>query len=129
MGMDGGGAMRVLGRICTLLLLPLALMSCRSLGASYDGGSVTTTPLQIGGGELRVNAKSDFGSLWAEVLDQRNQPIAGFTHDECQPMRADSVDHAILWKGNASLKKLGDRPVKFRFRLKNARMYSFRVHS
>ncbi|MHC4799214.1 MAG: glycoside hydrolase family protein, partial [Planctomycetota bacterium] len=86
-----------------------------SLDASYDGGTVTTTPYKIVGNQLHVNAKSDFGYLWAEILDRHNQPIAGFTRHHCQPLRSDGINQTIHWKENASLTKLNGRIIRLRF--------------
>lgn len=98
-----------------------------SLDASYDGGRVTTKPFRTNGRQLRVNAKSDFGRLWAEVLDAEGKPIPGFTREECQVTQADRVDHAVLWQKNENLASLRGRPVRLRFYLENARLYSYRI--
>jgi hypothetical protein len=44
----------------------------------------------------------------------------------CGPMQADSVDNPIRWKG-ASLADLRGKPVRLRFYLTNARLYSYRI--
>ena len=73
-----------------------------------------------------MNAKADFGQLRAEVLDERRNPIRGFGMEQCQTVRADSVEQAMRWK-DASLASLRGRPVRLRFRLENVRLYSFRI--
>src|SRR5262245_9969388 len=98
-----------------------------SLDASYDGGSVTTKPLRCRGENLRVNAKADFGQLSAEILDEREDPIAGFTRHECNAVAADSVDQPVTWQSNNDLRELKDRIIRLRFFLKNVRLYSYRI--
>ena len=98
-----------------------------SLNATFEGGKVTTALFLTQGKELHVNAKADAGQLRVEVLDEQNFPLPGFTADACEPMRADSCDLAMRWKGNGSLEKLRGRPIRFRFYLENARFYSYRV--
>jgi hypothetical protein len=98
-----------------------------SLDASYDGGRVTTKPFRTHGRQLHVNAKTDFGRLRAEVLDGAGKPVPGFTRDECQLVQADRVDQPVRWKGDASLAKLKDRPIRLRFHLENVRLYSYRI--
>jgi hypothetical protein len=98
-----------------------------SLDARHDGGRVTTKPFVVRGAELRVNAKADFGSLAAELLDVNAKPISGFTRDKCQPMTVDSIEHTMAWRGGPSLAALRARPIQLRFYLKNARLYSYRV--
>jgi len=108
-------------------LATLRLDGFASLQASYNGGRMTTKPFRFLGSELRVNAKADSGQLFAAVLDADGQPIPGFTRAECEPMRADSVDHRITWKENSSLESLRARPIRLQCHLENVRLYSFRI--
>jgi hypothetical protein len=99
-----------------------------SLAAGFDGGRVTTQPLVFGGAVLRVNAKADSQArVLVEVLDETDRPIPGFTPDECRPLTEDRVDQVVAWKGRKDLGELRGRPVRFRFHLTNARVYSFQV--
>lgn len=96
-----------------------------SLAAGFDGGRVTTKPIVFDGSTLHVNAKADFyARVVAEVLDEAGKPIAGYTADDCVPITGDSVDHEVQWK-QAKLAALAGRPVKLRFHLVNAHLYSF----
>lgn len=97
-----------------------------SLNASYDGGRLTTKPFRTHGRQLRVNAKADFGRLWVEVLDSAGKPIPGLTRADCQVMQSDRVDHPIVWT-NDGLARLKGRPIRLRFHLENARLYSYRI--
>ncbi len=98
-----------------------------SLNASYDGGRVTTRLFRTHGLRLRVNAKADFGRLWVELLDRAGKPVPGFTRADCQPMQADRVDQPIVWKNDPTLEKLKGQPIRLRFHLENARLYSYRI--
>jgi hypothetical protein len=98
-----------------------------SLNANYEGGKVTTSLFITRGKELHVNAKADVGQLQAEVLNEQNFPIPGFTRDDCDPVHVDSCDCAVRWKENASLEKLQGQPIRMRFYLQNARFYSYRI--
>ncbi len=98
-----------------------------SLQAGYDGGRVTTKPFRCRGSRLYVNAKADFGRLRAEVLDAEGKPVPGFSHADCQPMTADSVDQPLRWKAKASLESLKGKTLRLRFHLENVRLYSFRI--
>jgi hypothetical protein len=108
-------------------LATLRLDGFASLDASYDGGRVTTKPMRIRGGQLRVNAKADFGRLRVEMLDSSGHALPGFGQDDCRVMQADQVDEPIVWKENASLEKLKDRPIRLRFHLENVRLYAYRI--
>jgi hypothetical protein len=98
-----------------------------SLDASYDGGRVTTRPFRFTGSKLHVNAKADFGKLLVEVLDRDGKPLPGFTQRECRPVRSDRIDQPIAWQENAELGSLKNRPIRLRFVLKNARLFSYRI--
>lgn len=99
-----------------------------SLAAGFDGGRVTTRPIVFEEGALRINAKARFhANVTVEVLDEREQPIRGYSAADCAPCREDSVDQLVTWKDNSDLNRLAGRPVKLRFDLVNARLYSYRV--
>ena len=99
-----------------------------SLGAGFDGGRVTTKPVLFAGGSLQINAKVRHqAQIHVEVLDEHSQPIGGYTHDECQPISGDRVDHSIGWKAHRDLSELADRPVRFRFHLRNAQLCSYTI--
>ena len=97
-----------------------------SLDGGYDGGQVTTKPFVFTGTTLKVNARSNFGQLLVEVLDEKGKVAPRLSKDDCQPMRADSIEHPIHWK-DGSLGDLRGKPVKLRFYLSNARLYSYRI--
>ena len=111
---------------CYVGLATLRIDGFASLDASFNGGVVTTKPLQFDPGALRVNAKADFGSVAVEALDVEAKPIPGYTLGECIPMKADSVDALIKWQ-KRDLARISGNPVRLRFRLTNARLYSFRI--
>jgi len=113
-------------RTMSIGLATLRLDGFASVGASYDGGSITTRPLLVGGTELAVNVVSDYGQLLVELLDEKDEPIPGYARDDCVPIVTDSVDARVAWKERRSLAALAGRPVKLRFHLANARLYSYR---
>jgi len=98
-----------------------------SLAASYDGGQVTTKLFRCGGGRLEVNAKADFGRLRVAALDEQGQPVAGFTDNECQLIEQDGVQLPVRWGDHVNLKALKGRPIRLRFHLENARLFSYRI--
>jgi len=98
-----------------------------SLGASYDGGRVTTKPFRFSGSRLTVNAKADFGRLHVEALTESGEPISGFSFDDCRPIAADGLNESVTWMNHTTLKTLKGQPIRLRFRLENARIYSFRI--
>jgi hypothetical protein len=108
-------------------LATLRLDGFASVAAGFDGGQLTTKPFRFAGSELQVNAKADFGQLTVEVLDEKGQPLSGFTGDACVPMCADGVEQPIRWKQSRSLAQLKDRAICLRFHLKNVQLYAYRI--
>lgn len=94
-----------------------------SLDASFNGGEVVTTPWEITGGELRVNAKCDYGEVRVELMDEEDRPLPGYSLEECAPLRADGVALPARWRSHADLSGAAGKTVRLRFRLVNARLY------
>jgi hypothetical protein len=106
----------------------LRLDGFASIDGSYNGGTITTVPYEVASADLHVNVKADHGALAAELLDESFDPIPGFGREDCVPVAADSVDATLCWQGakKLPLDQLG-KPVRIRFHLVNARLYSFWV--
>jgi hypothetical protein len=73
---------------------------------------------------LRVNVKSDFGSAQVEVLDEHHAPLSSAVST---PLRVDSCAAAVTFPDAFTLDSVRGRPVRLRFRLTNARVFSFWV--
>lgn len=110
---------------------------------SMDGyeptGTLTTKPLLCEGDSLVVNVRAPdrafgaesapstpFGHLGIELLDAAGEPLSGFSADDFDPFTGDDVRHVATWKGSGDLGSLAGRPVRLRFHLTNAALYSFR---
>lgn len=99
--------------------------------ASMDAGdefkTLTTRPLRFGGKHLFVNVDAPEGELQVEVLDAGGNVMPGFDRAKCQPIRANSTLQQVTWSGAKDLSSLSGKEVRFRFRMKNGRLYSFWV--
>lgn len=96
-----------------------------SMDAGKKTGALTTRPLSFKGKYLFVNADCPDGELKAEVLDKDGKGIEPFTVDNCKAVSCDKTLAAMTWKEDLS--KLSGKPVRFRFHLKNGKLYSFWV--
>ncbi|MBN1555331.1 MAG: hypothetical protein JXA11_11340 [Phycisphaerae bacterium] len=105
-----------------------------SLDASDAGGVVTTQPVQLTGETLYINADADGGEIQVEILeairgksfvDEVDTPVASFLKTDCIPVSGDGVRLAVRWKDQPSLNLLNHRPVRLRFHMKNAKLFSF----
>jgi hypothetical protein len=101
-----------------------------SVHAGYAGGSFTTKPLFIEGNDLVLNyATSAVGNIRWEILDLHDNPLPGFGVEQTKLLSGDEIEHRIRLQNpkNRGDQALGSRPVKFRFFLKDADLYSLQL--
>jgi hypothetical protein len=101
-----------------------------SAHAGYAGGSFTTKPLFIEGNDLVLNyATSAVGNIRWEILDLHDNPLPGFGVEQTKLLSGDEIEHRIRLQNpkNTGDQALGSRPVKFRFFLKDADLYSLQL--
>ena len=97
-----------------------------SVRGTYKGGELTTRPLRFEGARLEINfSTSAPGSVRVELQDADGKPFAGYTLDDCQEQFGDELDRTVSWKGGADVSELSGQPVRLRFALKDADVYSF----
>lgn len=96
-----------------------------SVNAPYAGGEMVTKPLTFSGDRLNINfSSSAAGGLRVELQTPSGKPIAGRTLDDCPEIIGDRIEHEVSWKTGADLGKLAGKPVRLRFVLKDADLYS-----
>ncbi|MEJ5199152.1 MAG: hypothetical protein WHX53_09530 [Anaerolineae bacterium] len=101
-----------------------------SLYAGYAGGEAITRPLIFEGRELILNyATSAPGSVRVEIQDAGGQPIPGYALADCREMYGDQIEQAVAWAGGSDVSALAGRPVRLRFALKDADVYSLRFRT
>ncbi|MGE0359498.1 MAG: Ig-like domain-containing protein [Vicinamibacterales bacterium] len=98
-----------------------------SMDAAQSTATLVTRPVRFSGRHLFVNADLTGGEVCAEVLNQSGQVIAPFTLANCVPVTAGGTAQRITWAGAADLSALRGQAVKFRFTLRQGRLYAFWV--
>ena len=98
-----------------------------SMAADGTPRSLTTRPLRFSGKRLFVNVDSAAGEMRVEVLRANNEVVDGFSADDCLPLRVNNTLAGVHWRGGDDLSGLAGQPVKFRFRLRDARLFAFWV--
>ena len=98
-----------------------------SMNAGEAAGALTTRPVRFAGKHLFVNVDAPNGELRVAVLDRDEKRIEGLTLADCTPMAADSTIQRVRWKGGNDLASVAGKPVRFQFRLRRGRLYSFWV--
>lgn len=99
-----------------------------SVQAPLSGGEIITKPLVFHGRRLMINfSASAAGSIKVEILrDQTETPIEGFTLNDCVEVLGDELERTVRWSGGPDLSGLAGVPVRLRFVLKDADLYSLR---
>lgn len=99
-----------------------------SLNAPLSGGEMITKPLIFEGEKLVLNfATSGAGGIDVEIQDAHGEPIDGYTRDDCDEVFGDQLDRTVTWRGGDSdLGELAGQPVRLRFVLRDADLYSLR---
>jgi hypothetical protein len=98
-----------------------------SVCAPLSGGDMLTKPLVFEGSELVMNySTSAAGTVQAELQDAQGVPLPGFALDDSELMYGDSLEQPMLWKNNPDLGKWAGTPLRLRFVLKDADLFSLR---
>ncbi len=106
-------------------LATLRLDGFVSVEATGAEGTLTTKPLVFIGDALEVNADAGGGSIAVEALDPDGNVIEGFSRADGEPIQTDSVRHMLKWKGSDDAHLLQARPIRLKFHIRNARLFSF----
>jgi len=98
-----------------------------SVNAPYEGGEMLTKPLKFTGSQLLLNfSTAAAGSIRVEVQDAEGQPIPGFALKDSTELLGDTLERAASWKSIPDLARLAGQPVRLRFVMKEADLYSLR---
>lgn len=86
-----------------------------------------TKPLVFSGKELEINySTSAAGRVLVEIQDAEGKPIEGFSLADCPQIVGDEIEHVVAWKNGADVGRLAGKPVRLRFVMQDADLYSLR---
>ena len=98
-----------------------------SVNCPYSGGEMVTKPLVFTGRNLVINfATSAPGSVKVEIQDISGKPIPDYSLDDCAEFWGDEVDRVVAWKSGTDVSKLAGKPIRLRFVMHDADLYSIR---
>jgi hypothetical protein len=98
-----------------------------SMNAPFEGGEFLTRPIAFGGRNLIVNySTSAVGSLRVEIQDTDGNPRPGYELASCLEIYGDELERTVRWTGGPDLEALIGVPVRLRFVMKDADLYSLR---
>lgn len=105
----------------------LRLDGFASVNAPLAGGELVTKPLTFTGGKLEINyATSAAGQVRVELQDAQGRPLPGFSLEECEPIWGDHIARVVKWKGGEDVSPHAGKPVRLRFELSDADLFSLR---
>ena len=115
-----------LGSRCSRLRrFTLRLDGFVSANASRQGGELITRPFTFSGGALNLNVStSAAGAVRVELQDRDGKALKGHTLRECDEIYGDYLARTVTWKRAADVSALAGRPVRLRFALSDADLYS-----
>jgi hypothetical protein len=112
---------------CHLLRYTLRTDGFASVNAPYRGGECGTRPFRFAGKELVLNfSTSAAGSVRVELQDESGKALPGYSLAEAVELVGDDVERVVAWKSGADLRRLAGKPVRLRFLMKDADVYSLR---
>ena len=98
-----------------------------SVHAPMSGGELVTKPLTFKGKHLAINyATSAAGSIRVEIQNEQGEPIPNFAAADSREIFGDQLQRTVSFKKGDDLSQLAGKPVRLRFVLKDADLYSFR---
>ena len=98
-----------------------------SVRAPYRGGEFLTRLLRFSGRNLGLNfATSAPGGIRVEIQDPDGRPIDGYTLADCDEVIGNEIERAVTWKRKRDVGSLAGKPVRLRFVMKDADLYSLR---
>ena len=98
-----------------------------SVNAPYSGGEMVTRLFTFSGRELVLNiATSAAGSVRVEIRDAAGKPVPGYALTDSVEIVGDQIERVVSWTAGSDVSSLEGRPVRLRFVMKDADLYSLR---
>ncbi|MEQ9408657.1 MAG: hypothetical protein RIK87_13055 [Fuerstiella sp.] len=97
--------------------------------AGYEEGEFVTKPFRFSGTELEINySTSGAGRMRIELQQADGQPIAGYSLADCDVIYGDDIARVVRWKNGADLKDVAGTPVRLRFVMNEADVFSLKFN-
>ena len=66
------------------------------------------------------------GSVQVEIQDASGKPIEGYAMADCPEIYGDQIERVVSWKNGTDVSQLAGRPIRLRFVMMDADLYSLR---
>lgn len=111
--------------IAHLRRFSLRLDGFTSIYAPYQGGSMTTKLLTFTGKQLLLNfATSAPGFIKVEIQDANGKAIPGYSTGDARELIGNYIEHPASWRHGPDVGSLSGRPIRIKFVMKDANLYS-----
>jgi hypothetical protein len=98
-----------------------------ALTPDREEGTVRTKRFLLAADRLTVNARVPRGEVRVRLLDEAGKPVAALGEADAQPITGDVLDAEVRWP--RPLGALRGRPVCLEFRVRQAQLFAFQLHS
>jgi hypothetical protein len=98
-----------------------------SVNTPYESaGTLVTKPLTFDGNRLVLNVDTDAtGYVQVGLLDEKGQPIPGYSVDDCVYINGDFVDKEVEWLGKGTdLSAFRGRAIQVVYRMRGSKLYA-----
>jgi hypothetical protein len=131
-GLDAGGASASGRGDIGIALLDRDRFGYLSLKKTEELGEFTSAPVELGEGArlfANVGEVSTDSNIRIGLVDERNQPIAGYSLNESKPLIESGLRQPVAWKDGAVIRGLGNRRAYLKAELRgigsrNPRLYA-----
>lgn len=97
-----------------------------SLHAPLSGGELVTRPIVFDGNRLTLNVStSAAGTVRVELQDADGRAVPGYSLADCDEVYGDDLERTVSWKANSDVGALAGQPVRLRFAVSDADVYSY----
>lgn len=113
---------------CYLERMKLRVDGFVSLHAGYHEGYALSRLVTIKGNILKINySASSIGYVQVVLLDENGNELPGFGKTDAVKIFGDKIDTEVKWKNGKTIKDLSNKPIRIKFILRDADIYSFVV--
>ena len=115
----------IIGGPTGILLYTLRKDGFVCLESPREQGYIQTKPFILDAPDVSLNISAPYGGVKIQISDINSNPYAGFTFDDFNEWRGDSLAISPSWRGH-DLSELVGRAVSFEFLLNSAQVYAIR---
>lgn len=109
-----------------LMLHTLRLDGFMYLATPSGKGSLRTKEFRIKGDTLKINVKTPFGGVRAQILDEKRQPMEGFTFEDCEIFVGDSLQWSPNWDGKCFGDAISNKRRQLEIQITTGELYAIR---